>query len=174
MMKHIPTVYLISMPYLVYFFLYLMSKTLGSWIALILCVAAIAIVCLIGIVSCVICNIISLKYMSDKESALRNYYIKIGHIPAHMMVVVAVAGMFNPFLMLLSWVPVVCGASLLIYSGAANICACIMLLKNKKCTVTEAVIFAVLAFIGILDFIAGNFQIIRAEKLSMNNTQKQQ
>ena len=154
-------VYTIIMPYLifacVYFLLSKQDEVTGAVFALF--VVIIILISMMGIAACVVCNIVSLAALTEVGSARRNLIIKLCHIPAHLVVAAIVSGFMNPFLLLLSWIPMMVGGAFLTLSGAANICACIKLAKNSKCSLKKAILLCVLGFVPVGDIVGAAVQI---------------
>lgn len=173
-MKHLPTLYIILMPYLIFAELFLgMSIISGdnmSGVVFIFLLLLSGLFCLIGVGCCIACNIISLSSMSEMQSAVRNIVIKICHIPAHIAVLLIAAGFLNPFLMLFTWIPLLCGAGLYVYSGGANVCTCMKLVTKKKISFGGAIVLGVMSFVGILDLIAAVIELVKAGKDYVSGT----
>jgi len=163
-MKTFSYIYIILLPYLILFSAILILGKIISEFNFIMFILAVIVICSIGVVSCIICNIMSLAKISDKKSASRNIVIKVCHIPAHIILLLIFGGMMNPFLFMASWIPIALSVSLTAFSGFTNIGACVNLFRNGKCKLSSAIVLCLLSFVCILDFVAGMVQYAKSKK----------
>ena len=152
------------MPYLIIFSAKLILGRTISKLTAIIFILVLVLICSLGIISCIICNIVSLKEKNGKKSASRNIVIKVCHIPVHLFMFLIFGGMMNPFLIMASWIPIALSISLLAFSGLANTGACINLFRNKKCGLFTAILLLLSSFIYLIDFIAGMVQLSKSGK----------
>ncbi len=169
-MNKISYIYLIAMPYFILCLLLLVVKHEVSGTSVLLFVILSALLCLIGVAACIICNLASLTALSDKSSAVRNIVIKCCHIPAHFAVLMLVSGFMNPFLLWASWIPALCGVGLLWYSAFTNIGACVSLVRRKKCSLKIGIVLCILSFVYIADIAAAVVQLKKSNETADNNS----
>ena len=152
-------VYVTAMPYLMLGVLWLCMGITVNKVTLIVLAVSLGLLGMLGVPACIVCNVASLTYLNDKDSANRNRITKLCYIPMYILLVFFSMGMMNPFLLWASWVPLVLCGSLLTYSGAANIGACVNLLCREKCSFKEALLLGIFSFVGIADLIAAEIQM---------------
>lgn len=158
--------YIIMMPYLILlvilfpaFFDYEVTGAVAVATVVIICM-----LCSLAVAACVLYNIWVLLSLSDHEAAEKNLLIRGSHIPAHFFMLVLLSGFLNPFLLLLSWIPVAVDISLLVFDACTNICSCINLFRRKRVSFGKAFLLAFLSYIYVGGFVSAFIQSHIAKK----------
>ncbi|MBR6627028.1 MAG: hypothetical protein IKL04_03485 [Lachnospiraceae bacterium] len=162
MMKRIAHVYIIIFPYLFVAVLYglLMSiSETGRLILLGLLAGFMAILIVAAIISA---DIISAFKLSPHEACVWNLVTKAVHMPAHLFCYLLLMGMMNPFLLLISWVPLLLSLCLQGISGFASIGACVGCCRKKVMGKGLGILCSLLSFIYILDMLVAIGMVIGA------------
>ena len=157
-MNIISTVYIVILPYLLLWDIFKIKNKTDIIIYGLLAL----LMCLLGAGACIICNLYSLRKLTDTQSALRNLAIKLCHIPAQLLILLITLGFMNPFLLLLSWLPLAVGVCLLVFDGSSNICACLTLKRRGKCSFKTALILGIFSFVYVGDIIAAIVQLVKS------------
>ena len=154
-LKILSYIYIILLPYLV-----MMSIYFGLAKSVILSLICIILLCIAGIFACVSCNISALTGKSDVKPAVMNIVTKVCYIPAYVVLRYFFLGMLNPFLVIVSWIPLLISICTIVFSGFCNIEVCINLFRKGRCKLFPAVLLCLMGFIYILDIIGAVIQLI--------------
>ncbi len=162
-MKRIAHVYIILFPYLFVVTLYWLICSLDEVKWLIPAVLLVGLCSTLGVASVIVADIISGFKLSPFEACVWNLVIRAGHLPAHLLCLLLFGGMMNPFLMLMSWIPLLLSICLQGIAGFASIGACISGGRKKIWHPGIAVLFGFLSFIYVLDFIVAIVMLVMAD-----------
>lgn len=171
-MKRIPHLYMLFLPYIIALGTKLLfSDDLAAffndedgmffWIVYGM---FILISCILAIIAVISGIIISVKSLSPRETAVWNLVTKLAYLPVHATCVSYFLGMMNPFLLMVSWVPVVSSLFLQGVSSTMNIGACMNGYKSKKMGIGASVILALLSYVYIIDIIAAVVELVKCMK----------
>lgn len=162
-MKRGSFIYFLLMPYVIIGTFVLSLKLSNAEVSKPIVITIFILLLLLGLVGiglCVLYNIASVAYDKPAVLARRNLILKLCHIPIHLLMILCTLSALNPFLFLLSWVPLVCGISVLVFDGCVNIGACLSLVVRKKAKLSHGVLLCAGSFIHIVDIACSIVQII--------------
>lgn len=166
-MKKFSFVYMIVLPYLLLGSVIGSVKLFGNSIGkgtVIVILIAIVLLCSGGVAACIVCNVASLMSLTDEQSADHNLTLKLAYLPAHFCMLMLMMGMFNPFLLWASWLPILLSWCMIAYSGFGNIGACVNLLRHGKCSLKVTILLCVLSFCFVGDIVGAALQSRAAKK----------
>lgn len=165
-MRRLAYVYIIIFPYM-------FLLTLGKWLTgsetkveMILKGLVLVAQLLLIVVAVIVANISAVTRLSLSEAARWTIWMKVGHLPFHLLCLVAVGGMMNPWLFFVSWIPFVFSGAVIAIAGAANVGVCLKAYGEGRMSLRGAIVFGVLAFVYFVDFFAAVVQsvVVRRKK----------
>lgn len=160
----ISAVYALFLPYIILSLISFLFDDIENMTRLkfILFLVLIILACGLGVLACVMYNYSAYISLNERTAAIYAIILRICHLPAHVLMILVFMGFLNPFLLIVSWVPLAVSFILLVYSGCMNVGACITLFKKRRCSLMAVVIYIVLSFIYIVNIIAAFFQAYSA------------